>query len=102
MKYLKCLASTTVSTVLAKLSLLRTLDTSDEGHRSYYFLYLTFQEYFAAQYYVEHWKSGKPLPYLIFSNGMARLESILPEPFLQREKYNACYDVLWRFVTRML
>ena len=102
MKHLKCPASTTMSTVLAQLSLLRTSDTSDEGHRSYHFLHLTFQEYFAAQYYVEHWKSGKPLPYLKISNGNARLESILPESFLQREKYNARYDVLWRFVTGML
>ena len=102
MKYLKCPASTTISTNLAKLSLLRTSDTSDDGHRSYHFLHLTFQEYFAAQYYVEHWKNGKPLPYLEFSNGNARLESILPESFLQREKYNARYDVLWRFVTGML
>ena len=102
MKHLKCPASTTMSTVLAQLSLLRTSETSDEGHRSYHFLHLTFQEYFAAQYYVEHWKSGKPLPYLKFSNGKARLESILPESFLQREKYNARYDVLWRFVTGML
>ena len=102
MKYLKYPASTTVSTVLAKLSFLRTSDTLDEGHRSYHFLHLTFQEYLAAQYYVEHWKSGKPLPYLKISNGKARLESILPESFLQREKYNARYDVLWRFVTGML
>ena len=82
MKYLKCPGSTTVSTVLAKLSFLRTSDTSDEGHRSYHFLHLTFQEYFAAQYYVEHWKSGKPLPYLKLSKGKARLKSILPESFL--------------------
>ena len=102
MEHLKCPAVTTISTVLAQLSLLRTSDTSDEGHQSYHFLHLTFQEYFAAQYYVEHWKSGKPLPYLKFRNGKAQLESILPESFLQREKYNARYDVLWRFVTGML
>ena len=102
MEHLKCPAVTTISTVLAQLSLLRTSDTSDEGHQSYHFLHLTFQEYFAAQYYVEHWKSGKPLPYLKFSNGKARLESILPESFLQREKYNARYNVLWRFVTGIL
>ena len=102
MKHLKCPAFTTMSTVLAQLSLLRTSDTSDGGYRSYHFLHLTFQEYFAAQYYVEHWKSGKLLPYLKFSNGKARLESILPESFLRREKYNARYDVLWRFVTGML
>ena len=91
-----------MSTVLAKLSLLRTSDTSDAGHRSYHFLHLTFQEYFAAQYYVEHWKSGKPLPYLKIRNRKARLESILPESLLQQEKYNARYDVLWRFVAGML
>ena len=102
MMHLKCPALTTMSTVLAQLSLLRTSDTSDEGHRSYHFLHLTFQEYFAAQYYVEHWKTGKMLPYLKISDGNARLESILPESFLQREKYNARYDVLWRFVTGML
>ena len=102
MKHLRPPASTTMSTVLAKLSLLRTSDTSDEGFRSYHFLHLTFQEYFAAQYYVEHWKSGKPLPYLRIRNRKARLQSISPESFLQQEKYNARYDVLWRFVAGML
>ena len=101
-KYLKYPASTTVSTVLAKLSLLRTSDTSDEGHRSYHFLHLTFQEYFAAQYYVEHWKSGKTLPYLKISHRETLLESISPTSFLHREKYNPRYDVLWRFVAGML
>ena len=102
MKHLRPPASTTMSTVLAKLSLLRPSDTSDEGYRSYHFLHLTFQEYFAAQYYVEHWKSGKPLPYLKIRNRKARLESISPESFLQQEKYNARYDVFWRFVTGIL
>ena len=102
MKYLKYPTSTTVSTVLAKLSLLRTSETSDEGHRSYHFIHLTFQEYFGAQYYIEHWKSGKPLPYLKIGHGETLLESISPTSFLQREKYNPRYDVLWRFVAGML
>jgi HEAT repeat protein len=89
------LSQTASSIDLDKLSFLRTSD----GHltpetRSYHFLHLTFQEFFAAQFFVEHWGSTKPLPFL---TGGRNAES-----FLRTEKYNARYDVLWRFVAGLL
>ncbi|OAQ89063.1 armadillo-type fold domain-containing protein [Purpureocillium lilacinum] len=47
---------------LARLSFLRTSDPSTRlEDRNYHFLHLTFQEFFAARYFVKQWKDGKPL-----------------------------------------
>lgn len=80
-----------------KLSFLR----SSHGHpieydrrRSYHFLHLTFQEYFAAQYFVEHWKTNGKLEYAG--------PGTTAEEFLRKEKYNQRYDILWRFVAGLL
>ncbi|KAK7996439.1 hypothetical protein PG989_004479 [Apiospora arundinis] len=75
---------------LYKLSFLRTPSRSSPAS-SYHFLHLTYQEYFAAQYFVQHWP-----------------KSTLPEielsayAFLQREKYNPRYNIMWRFVAGLL
>ena len=89
------------SNSLAKLSFLRTSDTLlvDKG-RSHHFLHLTFQEFFAAQYFVRHWISGEPLSCLTL--GRENPVDIAPETFLRGEKYNARYDILWRFVAGLL
>ncbi|KAF4636626.1 hypothetical protein G7Y89_g1439 [Cudoniella acicularis] len=85
---------------LADLSFLRSSDTSLSESRSYHFLHLTFQEFFAAQYFVEYWKSDKLLPCLVLNSG--NFEPIKAENFLRKEKYNARYDILWRFVVGLL
>jgi hypothetical protein len=77
--------------VLAKLSFLRTSDSAlEEEEKSYHFLHLTFQEFFAASYFVRQWTSGQPLLCLIIGGNY---NSILPHKFLQKEKYNARYDI---------
>jgi hypothetical protein len=48
--------------LFGRLSFLRTSDPSTaDYHRSYHFIHLTFQEYFAAKYYVRKWKDNQPL-----------------------------------------
>ncbi|KAL5592490.1 hypothetical protein FOBRF1_013516 [Fusarium oxysporum] len=86
---------------LARLSFLRSSDTSsDEVHQSYHFLHQTYQEYFAAQCFVEHWKSDNPLSCLTLSSG--KIDLVSAEDFLLREKYNVRYDIFWRFVSGLL
>ncbi|KAH6997421.1 armadillo-type protein [Ilyonectria destructans] len=86
---------------LATVSFLRSSDTSsDEMDRGYHFLHLTFQEYFAAQYFVEHWKSNNQIPCLALSSG--KIDPVSAEDFLLKEKYNARYDIFWRFVAGLL
>ncbi|KAI1652481.1 armadillo-type protein, partial [Daldinia decipiens] len=77
---------------LDELSLLRTSDGGSAARNSsYHFLHLTLQEYFAAQYFVQHWPD-KQLPQLGVSN----------DEFLRREKYNPRFNTMWRFVTGLL
>ncbi|KAJ5771963.1 hypothetical protein N7520_002492 [Penicillium odoratum] len=91
--------------VLSKLSFLRSSDLSSRAHsrlekRHYHFLHLTFQEYFAARYFVRHWKANKNLGFLDLTTGME--VSIPTEKFLERNKYNARYNIVWRFVAGLL
>ncbi|KAK8081177.1 hypothetical protein PG997_008995 [Apiospora hydei] len=76
---------------LDRLSFLRTSGQSSSASSNYHFLHLTYQEYFAAQYFVHHWPH-KQLPGI----GMTA------EAFLRREKYNPRYDIVWRFVAGLL
>ncbi|PKS10409.1 hypothetical protein jhhlp_002160 [Lomentospora prolificans] len=86
---------------LSRLSFLRTSDTSrNRSQRSYHFLHLTFQEYFAARYFVRQWKIRKPLQCLDLHQGNHK--NIPPADFLQKHKYNPRYDIFWRFVSGLL
>ncbi|PIG80773.1 hypothetical protein AARAC_010658 [Aspergillus arachidicola] len=88
--------------VLEKLSFLRAIDssTTDSRSRYYYFIHLTFQEFFAARYFVRHWKGRNPLASIQFSSGRQVL--LDPIEFIQNEKYNGRYDIMWRFVAGLL
>ncbi|KAL8346291.1 hypothetical protein RB598_000276 [Gaeumannomyces tritici] len=86
---------------LANVSFLRSSDaSSSQEHQGYHFLHLTFQEFFAAQYFVEHWSSGRKLPPWGLSSGAT--EPTAAEDFLRKEKYKARYDIFWRFVAGIL
>ncbi|KAK0631109.1 hypothetical protein B0T17DRAFT_607771 [Bombardia bombarda] len=64
----------------ARLSFLRTSDSSSDGRsREYHFLHLTYQEYFAARYFGD-------------------VKKTKPTTFLQEHKYDPRYDIFWRFV----
>ncbi|EED11927.1 hypothetical protein TSTA_111040 [Talaromyces stipitatus ATCC 10500] len=87
---------------LDRLSFLRTSDPSSERKdRIYNFIHLTFQEYFAAQYFVRRWISRQPLQCLTFGF-QKNIVEITPERLLQQEKYSGRYDVFWRFVAGLL
>lgn len=88
-----------IDETLARLSFLRTSNPSSKD-RTYHFLHLTFQEYFAARYFVRQWMKKEPLKCQVLSNGKSK--EILPAKFIGMQKYNARYDILWRFVAGLL
>ena len=86
---------------LPSLSFLRTSDCSPEQRsRAYHFLHLTYQEYFAARYFVRQWQAGGSLTCPVFTTG--ECQTIGASNFLRENKYTARYDVFWRFVAGLL
>ncbi|KAK4107017.1 hypothetical protein N656DRAFT_772883 [Canariomyces notabilis] len=87
--------------ILGHLSFLRTSDpSSHDRDRNYHFLHLTFQEYFAARYFVQQWNAKQSLNCLQLSDG--EYSDIEPATFLQEHKYDPRYDIFWRFVAGLL
>ncbi|KAK4194277.1 NACHT domain-containing protein, partial [Triangularia verruculosa] len=87
--------------ILGSVSFLRTSDTSlDKRDRNYHFLHLTFQEYFAARYFTRQWATEGELTCLKLSNGEG--QPMQPTAFLQKYKYDARYNIMWRFVAGLL
>ncbi|KHO11208.1 nacht nucleoside triphosphatase [Metarhizium robertsii ARSEF 23] len=87
---------------LPSLSFLRTPGlSSDPADQSYHFLHLTFQEYFAARYFVRTWKESKG-PLQVLSLHTENRTQILPAVFLRKNKYTARYDIFWRFVAGLI
>ena len=93
------------------LSFLRTSDSSLQNKSpTYHFLHLTYQEYFAARYFVRQWTSGQHLKWLEFKTPETRLGGVVNYPlkeytavdYLQKYKYHARYDIFWRFVAGLL
>lgn len=85
---------------LPRLSFLRTSDPSARpNYQLYYFIHLTFQEYFAARYFVRHWKE-RVMKYTVF--GEKKISTIRPLEFLQFHKYDGRYNIMWRFVAGLL
>ncbi|KAJ5614842.1 hypothetical protein N7528_008496 [Penicillium herquei] len=88
---------------LNKISFLRTSDTSSDYMKNYHFLHLTFQEFFAAQYFIRFWIDEKLIPFTsVSSNGSITTTTIVPEQFLRQEKYTPRYNIMWRFVAGLL
>ncbi|KIM96543.1 hypothetical protein OIDMADRAFT_33184 [Oidiodendron maius Zn] len=93
------------------LSFLRTSDSSLQNRSpTYHFLHLTYQEYFAARYFVRQWMSGQNLKWLEFKTQETRLGGLVNYPlkeytlveYLQKYKYHARFDIFWRFVAGLL
>ncbi|KIX09022.1 uncharacterized protein Z518_00100 [Rhinocladiella mackenziei CBS 650.93] len=92
---------------LVNLSFLCSSDNSlNLADRTYHFIHLTFQEFFAAQYFVRQWVSDAKISLLKMDPASLRLsmrtEPIKPEDFLRRTKYDVRYDIFWRLVTGLI
>lgn len=90
--------------MLSKLSFLRSSALSSRpsalDKRNFHFLHLTFQEYFAAHYFVCQWHANGNLELLNLTDGTRSLTS--PIEFLRSNKYSIRYDLVWRFVAGLL
>ncbi|KAK4642873.1 hypothetical protein QC761_0061970 [Podospora bellae-mahoneyi] len=87
--------------ILGSVSFLRTSDISlDKRDRNYHFIHLTFQEYFAARYFVRQWKEKQPLKCLALRGGKSTESK--PATFLEKHKYDTRYDIFWRFVAGLI
>jgi hypothetical protein len=85
--------------IIQKISFLHSSDpTVIEGERSYHFLHLTFQEFFAARYFVRCWSQLEDLLCLGLKPGLPTITRITPRNFLGANKYASRYDIMWRFV----
>ncbi|KAJ0417809.1 hypothetical protein BJY00DRAFT_315600 [Aspergillus carlsbadensis] len=90
-------------TVLQKISFLHSSDpTLIDSDRSYHFLHLTFQEFFAARYFVRCWNRLEGLLCLKLSQGVPAISRISPQNFLGANKYDSRCDIMWRFVAGLL
>ena len=86
---------------LPRLSFLRTSDSSAKFEdREYHFIHLTFQEYFAARYFVRQWNAEYSLGCLNLND--RKMDRIKAVSFFREHKYTARYDILWRFVAGLL
>lgn len=89
--------------IFGSISFLRTSDGSGpRATKSYHFMHLTFQEYFAAKYFVRMWKDGKNLQNVDFRYPRSKPVDMSCEDFFQRHKYTARYQIMWRFVAGLL
>ncbi|KAK5284211.1 hypothetical protein LTR14_011746, partial [Exophiala xenobiotica] len=92
---------------IERLAFLRSSDDSVAADdRFFHFIHLTFQEFFAAQFFVFHWTSNMALS-LYDRTGSGRLSnqsshSMTPGEFVQSRKYVDRYDIFWRFVVGLL
>jgi hypothetical protein len=103
--------SSFVDKTLPKLSFLRTSDSSvGKPSRTYHFLHLTLQEYFAARYFVRIWlQNNKEDLVCINFDQNAKLHGTVsshtamkPKDFFAQNKYSWRYNIMWRFTTGLL
>jgi NTP pyrophosphatase (non-canonical NTP hydrolase) len=93
-----------LDSLLPHLSFLRTSNPSAQyPDQSYHFIHLTFQEYFAARYFVRQWSRDSHLKRLMSSyrKDSERVDS-KPAEFLAKYKYDQRLNVMWRFAAGLL
>ncbi|KAI1660746.1 hypothetical protein F4813DRAFT_348214 [Daldinia decipiens] len=91
--------NTIFNDTILRLSFLRTSDSSlNPKDQNYHFIHLTYQEYFAARYFVRRWKTRK----LLGQQQTTSDQNIDPIDFFKRHKYADYLDIMWRFVAGLL
>ncbi len=86
---------------LTKLSFLQMEGIDkDEAQRSYSFRHKTFQEFFAARYFAQHWETAQSL--LMLHPLSKQWVKVTPEKFLEQRKYDPHYEIMWWFVAGFL
>ncbi len=87
------------TTDLKKTSYLHTLDVErSESKRSYHFIHLTFQEFFAAKFLAHHLQAYSQAPGM---SGLV-LSSAQLHTFIVAHKYDPRYEVVWLFTAGLL
>ncbi|CRG84914.1 hypothetical protein PISL3812_02086 [Talaromyces islandicus] len=90
----------TNSTIMAH-SFIRTKgEIGPDQTQTFYFIHTTFQEFFAANYFVRCWVNNEDLACVSLES--AKLKEIPTEEFVQRWKYSGKYKIMWRFVSGLL
>ncbi|KAF9092211.1 hypothetical protein BGX27_001868, partial [Mortierella sp. AM989] len=89
---------------LKQMSFLHTADADlvpgkDDSKQSWYFLHLTFQEYFAAEWLARHLQSKQKLS---TKNSVFSMTPEQTTKFVQTHKYNPQYEIVWRMVAGLL
>ncbi|KAF9354225.1 hypothetical protein BGX26_007949 [Mortierella sp. AD094] len=89
---------------LKQMSFLHTADADldpgkDDSRQSWYFLHLTFQEYFAAAWLVRHLQSKRANSKKTSVVSMTPVETTT---FVQKHKYDPRYEIVWRMVAGQL
>jgi hypothetical protein len=90
-----------VDKTIPGLSFLRTSPSPTGIRQNCHFLHLTYQEYFAARYFVRQWKASPSKRLRLNSRGSDDTDPT-PIEYLRMYKYTARYDILWRFVAGLL
>jgi hypothetical protein len=95
--------SVSLDTMFGNMSFLRSSNPVDEvSNQSFHFIHLTFQEYFAAKYFVQRWQAHKDLQCVDFKSNRYSCLVTSCEAFIQQHKYDAQYHIMWRFVTGLM
>ncbi|TIA28946.1 hypothetical protein D6C78_10492 [Aureobasidium pullulans] len=96
-------SNVSLATMFGNMSFLRSSNPHDEiWKQSYHFIHLTFQEYFAAKYFVERWEGGKDLECIDLDSKRYGRSKISCEEFLQQHKYDVRYHIMWGFVVGLM
>ncbi|EED24427.1 hypothetical protein TSTA_077880 [Talaromyces stipitatus ATCC 10500] len=92
------------NSVLRSLSFLRSSNEgAEEDKQGFHFIHLTYQEYFAACYFVKHWFKGTEIPCIKLQNrNVVDTCGFFPSTILDRQKYSIRYNMIWRYVAGLL
>lgn len=85
---------------LLQISFLRTTNRNRESGPCH-FIHLTFQEYFAARYFVRKWTAPDAQLELL-GRGRANTMLVNPKEYIRKHKYTRRYLIFWRFVAGLL